>query len=59
MKRTYMIPEMEIIEIQIQHQMLAGSVGIDPEASPIDPSSADGREFGDEFDDEFDYEFGE
>ena len=49
MKRIYMIPEMEIIEIQIQHQMLAGSVGIDPEASPIDPSSADGREFGDEF----------
>lgn len=55
MKRTYMIPEMEIIEIRIQHQMLAGSVGIDPDVSPIDPSLADGREL----DDEFDYEFGE
>ena len=56
MKRTYMIPEMEIIEIQIQHQMLAGSVGIDPDVSPIDPSLADGREFDDEFGDEFDFD---
>ena len=48
MKKTYMIPEMDIIEILVQHQMLAGSVGIDPEAAPIDPSSADGRELDDE-----------
>lgn len=59
MKKTYINPEMEIVEIKMQQQMLAGSVGINPGASPIDPSYADGREFGDEFDDEFDYEFDE
>lgn len=45
MKKTYINPEMEIVEILVQHQMMAGSVGIDPSATPIDPSNADSPEF--------------
>lgn len=44
MKKTYINPEMEIVEILVQHQMMAGSVGIDPSATPIDPSNADSPE---------------
>ena len=36
---------MEIVEILVQHQMMAGSVGIDPNAEPINPSNADSPEF--------------
>ena len=45
MKKTYINPEMEIVEILVQHQMMAGSVGIDPDATPIDPNDADSPEF--------------
>lgn len=45
MKKTYINPEMEIVEILVQHQMMAGSVGIDPDATPISPSDADSPEF--------------
>ena len=45
MKKTYINPEMEIVEILVQHQMMAGSVGIDPNATPIDPGNADSPEF--------------
>ena len=47
MKKVYIHPEIEIVEILVQHQMLAGSVGIDTSASPIDPSNADAPEFSD------------
>ena len=50
MKKTYINPEMEIVEIKMQQHMLAGSVTIDTSAEPIDPSTADGREFDYEFD---------
>ena len=50
MKKTYINPEMEIVEIKMQQHMLTGSVTIDTSADPIDPANADGREFGDEFD---------
>ena len=44
MKKTYIIPELEIVKVQTQ-QMLASSIVIDSTASPIDPDNADSREF--------------
>ena len=50
MKKTYINPEMEIVEIKMQQHIMAGSVGINSTATPIDPSTADGHEFDDDFD---------
>ena len=50
MKKTYINPEMEIVEIKMQQHMLTGSVTIDTSADPIDPATADGHEF--DFEDE-------
>ena len=44
MKKIYINPEMDIVMIQTQ-QMLAASLSVDSEATPIDPSGADSREF--------------
>jgi hypothetical protein len=57
MKKTYINPEMEIIEIKMQQMLAASTLGINEEE--VGGGSALGREFGDEFGDEFDYEFGE
>ena len=42
MKKTYINPEMEIIELRTQ-PLLAGSEKVGLGDGPVDPSSADGR----------------
>ena len=54
MKKTYINPEMEIVEIQTEQHIMAGSVGINSTADPIAPEGADGHEFDFE-DDDFDF----
>ena len=43
MKKTYINPEMEIIKIASQQQMLAGST-VPTGTTPTDPASSDARE---------------
>lgn len=52
MKKTYMIPEMEVIEVATNQQLMAGSPGYDPTEVPA--GSADAREMFDELDFMFD-----
>ena len=52
MKKTYIIPEMEVVKIQMQH-MLAAS------PNQVNEIVGEGEPLGHEFDDEFGYEFGE
>ncbi len=52
MKKTYIIPEMEVVKIQMQH-MLAAS------PNQVNEIVGEGEPLGREFGDEFDYEFGE
>ncbi len=55
MKKTYINPEMEIIKIASQQQMLAGSI-IPTGSTPTDPSLTDAHEDGFTFDDDaFDF----
>ena len=45
MKKTYINPMMEVVVLNTDQQLLAGStLGIDSGATPVAPSSADGRE---------------
>ena len=53
MKKTYINPEMEIIKIASQQQMLAGST-IPIGSTSTDPSLTDAHE-GFDFDDAFDF----
>ena len=46
MKKTYINPEMEIIKIASQAQMLAGS-SVPTGTTPTNPASSDARYFGD------------
>ena len=49
MKKTYINPELEVIKIASQTQMLAGStVPVDP--TPENPGNSDAPEFDDDFD---------
>ena len=48
MKKIYKNPEMEIIKINAQQLLSGSTLGIDSGATPVAPSSADGR--GDEYD---------
>ena len=50
MKKTYIIPELEVIKIASQTQMMAGST-VPTGTTPTDPGSSDARGF-DDFDDE-------
>ena len=50
MKKTYINPEMEIVEIKMQQQMLAGS---DPVLGEEYNSGTDGEPLGHEFDEDF------
>ena len=55
MKKTYINPEMEIIKIASQQQMLAGSI-IPTGSTPTDPSLTDAHEDDFIFDDDaFDF----
>ena len=44
MKKTYINPEIEVVEIQIQQQMLAGST-VQTGSTPTDPGDSDAHEF--------------
>lgn len=61
MKKTYINPVMDVIEIKTSHQLLAGSLerGFNP--GTIDAVEADARNFdlGDDPDEDFDYDFDE
>ena len=49
MKKTYIIPEMEVIKIASQTQMMAGStVPVDP--TPENPGNSDAPGLDDDFD---------
>ncbi len=42
MKKTYINPNIEVVEIQIQQQMLAGST-VPTGTTPTDPGDSDGH----------------
>ena len=44
MKKTYIIPELETIEIKAQHQILAGST-LSTDPTPVSPGSTDAPGF--------------
>ena len=44
MKKIYKNPEMEIIKINAQQLLSGSTLGIDSDATPVAPSSADIRE---------------
>lgn len=44
MKKIYKNPEMEIVKINAQQLLSGSTLGIDSGATPVAPSSADGRE---------------
>ena len=50
MKKTYINPEMEIIEIKMQQMLAASTLGINEEE--VGGGSALGHEFDDDFEDE-------
>ncbi len=54
MKKTYINPEMEIISVDTQGTIMAGSP-IPVEDSYKDPANADGRGAWDDWDDEEDF----
>lgn len=41
MKKEYMNPEMEIVDIKMNQQLLAGSPDLSTDPDPIDPGSSD------------------
>ena len=47
MKKTYIIPELEVVMIQTQQQMLAGST-VPTGSTPTDPASSDAHLFEEE-----------
>ena len=49
MKKTYIIPELEVIKIASQAQMLAGST-VPTGSTPTDPASSDAPGLDDDFD---------
>lgn len=51
MKKTYIIPEMEIVKLNACQQLLSGS-NIDMGSGDVDPNIADAPEFDYEFDDD-------
>ncbi len=52
MKKTYLKPVLKAIEEEMEQDILeVSSVGLNPSATPIDPSGADARGFSD-WDDE-------
>ena len=52
MKKTYIIPEIEVVEINTHLQLLAGSnIDVDMGTGDVDPVIADAPEFDYEFDD--------
>ena len=59
MKKTYINPTLDVVEIRYQHQLLAGStLGIDPTVQITDEGDLLSREM--DFDDEEDdFDFGE
>ena len=59
MKKTYINPTLDVVEIKYQHQLLAGStLGIDPTVQITDEGDLLSREM--DFDDEEDdFDFGE
>ena len=48
MKKEYIFPEIEVVEIKAQHQLLAGSV-IDTNPSPENPANSDAPAYDFEF----------
>ena len=56
MKKTYINPTLDVVEIKYQHQLLAGST-LDLGDIPTDPAISDAREL--DFDDDEDFDFDE
>ena len=62
MKKTYINPVMDVIEIKASHQLLAGSsLGMQMGEGDADPITADARYFDldEDPDEDFDYDFDE
>ena len=58
MKKTYINPTLDVVEIKYQHQLLAGStLGIDPTVEIISEGDLLSRE--NDFEDDEDFDFGE
>ena len=58
MKKTYINPTLDVVEIKYQHQLLAGStLGIDPTVQITDEGDLLSRE--NDFEDDEDFDFGE
>lgn len=55
MKKTYINPELEVVKMVINHQLLDGSITVDTGTTPTDPSGSDSRFFED-FDDVTDFD---
>ena len=53
MKKTYIIPEMEVVKIQMQHMLAASPNQVNEIVGVGEPL---GREFDYEFGDEFDFD---
>ena len=45
MKKEYMNPEMEIVDIKMNQQLLAGSPDLGTDPDPVDPGSSDAPGF--------------
>lgn len=55
MKKTYINPTLDVVEIRYQHQLLAGStLGIDPTVQITDEGDLLSRE--NDFEDDFDFD---
>ena len=48
MKKEYIFPEIEVVELKAQHQLLAGSE-IPTNPTSVDPANSDAPEFDFEF----------
>ena len=47
MKKQYINPEMEVVKMVINHQLLDGSITVNTGTTPTDPGSSDSRFFED------------
>ena len=57
MKKTYINPTLDVVEIKYQHQLLAGStLGIDPTVQIVDEADLLSRENDFEDDEDFDFD---
>ena len=57
MKKTYINPTLDVVEIKYQHQLLAGStLGIDPTVQITDEGDLLSREHDFEDDEDFDFD---